>query len=168
MVFFPTVAENHLGILVQGAYRTMPSRDNIPPGEPWNQHLLEETSSLLVEAMRWLLDRENFPKDSCFAPKFDDGYFSAQQAKLTRTQELCELFRPAPFWFFLRFCPTLPLQQIERCHLHKSASTPSYPKRWCHSWGMSISVSLEPFPWKYSTQARSRTPYLRLFQMVFY
>lgn len=86
VVFFPTVVESHLGFLVQGPYRTTPSRDNIPPGEPWNQHLVEETSSLLVEAMRWMrdnamldvaalrclpLDREKFPKGSRFAPMFD-------------------------------------------------------------------------------------------------
>ena len=86
VVFFPTVVESHLGFLVQGPYRTTPSRDNIPPGEPWNQHLVKETSDLLVDAMRWMrdeamldvaalrclpLDREKFPKDSRFAPMFD-------------------------------------------------------------------------------------------------
>lgn len=86
VVFFPTVVPTHLGFLVQGPYRTTPSRDNIPRGEPWNQHLVKETSSLLVDAMRWMrdnamldvaalrclpLDREKFPKDSRFAPMFD-------------------------------------------------------------------------------------------------
>ncbi len=86
VVFFPTVVESHLGFLVQGPYRTTPSRDNIPPGEPWNQHLVKETACLLVEAMRWLrdkamldvsalrclpLDREKFPQGSRFAPMFD-------------------------------------------------------------------------------------------------
>lgn len=86
VVFFPTVVESHLGFLVQGPYRTTPSRDNIPPGDPWNQHLVKETSSLLVDAMRWMrdnamldvaalrclpLDREKFPKGSRFAPMFD-------------------------------------------------------------------------------------------------
>lgn len=125
VVFFPTVVESHLGFLVQGPYRTTPSRDNIPPGEPWNQHLVKETSNLLVEAMRWMrdeaildvaalrclpLDRKKFPKDSRFAPMFDavrqafqdeellptfdDGYVTAPQAKLARTQALRELFSP--------------------------------------------------------------------------
>ena len=86
VVFFPTVVESHLGFLVQGPYRTTPSRDNIPPGEPWNQYLVKETASLLVEAIRWMrdnamldvsalrclpLDREKFPKGSRFAPMFD-------------------------------------------------------------------------------------------------
>jgi len=86
VVFFPTVVESHLGFLIQGPYRTTPSRDNIPPGEPWNQHLVKETSSLLAETMSWMrdkamldvsalrslpLDREKFPEGSRFAPMFD-------------------------------------------------------------------------------------------------
>lgn len=86
VVFFPTVVSTNLGFLVQGPYRTTPSRDNIPRGEPWNQHLVKETSSLLVEAMRWMRDnamldtsalrclplvREKFPEGSMFAPLFD-------------------------------------------------------------------------------------------------
>lgn len=86
VVFFPTVVESHLGFLVQGPYRTTPSRDNIPPADPWNQYLVKETSDLLVDAMRWMrsmemldvaalrclpLDREKFPEDSRFAPMFD-------------------------------------------------------------------------------------------------
>lgn len=42
VVFFPTVVESHLGFLVQGPYRTTPSRDNIPPGDPWNQYLVRD------------------------------------------------------------------------------------------------------------------------------
>jgi len=86
VVFFPTVVESHLGFLVQGPYRTTPSRDNIPSSDPWNQHLVNETGSLLVDAMRWMrgeamldvsalrclpLDRAKFPQGSRFAPMFD-------------------------------------------------------------------------------------------------
>lgn len=100
VVFFPTVVESHLGFLVQGPYRTTPSRDNIPPGEPWNQYLVKETSSLLVEAMRWMrdnslldvsalrcqpLDREKFPQDSRFAPMFDAVRQAFQQEALLPT-----------------------------------------------------------------------------------
>ncbi len=85
VVFFPTVVSTNLGFLVQGPYRTTPSRDNIPRSDPWNQHLVKETASLLVEAMHWLrdesmldisalrclpLDREKFPDASMFAPLF--------------------------------------------------------------------------------------------------
>lgn len=100
VVFFPTVVESHLGFLVQGPYRTTPSRDNIPPGDPWNQHLVRETSSLLVQAMRWMrdnamldvaalrclpLDREKFPKESRFAPMFDAVRQAFQDEKLLPT-----------------------------------------------------------------------------------
>lgn len=100
VVFFPTVVESHLGFLVQGPYRTTPSRDNIPPGEPWNQHLVKETSGLLVEAMRWMrdkamldvaalrclpLDREKFPKESRFAPTFDAVRQAFQDEELLPT-----------------------------------------------------------------------------------
>ncbi|HEY1057856.1 MAG TPA: DUF3883 domain-containing protein [Limnobacter sp.] len=100
VVFFPTVVESHLGFLVQGPYRTTPGRDNIPPGEPWNQHLVKETSNLLVEAMRWMrdkamldvaalrclpLDREKFPKESRFAPMFDAVRQAFQEEELLPT-----------------------------------------------------------------------------------
>jgi hypothetical protein len=86
VVFFPTVVLTNLGFLVQGPYRTTPSRDNIPRGEPWNQHLVKETSSLLVDAMRWMRDNEildtpalrclpldckKFPEGAMFAPIFE-------------------------------------------------------------------------------------------------
>lgn len=86
VAFFPTIVSTNLGFLVQGPYRTTPSRDNVPRGERWNQYLVKETAGLLVEAMRWLrdeamldtsalrclpLDRERFPEGSMFAPLFD-------------------------------------------------------------------------------------------------
>lgn len=85
VVFFPTAVETNLGFLVQGPYKTTPSRDNIPRHEPWNKHLVGQTAELLVEAMRWLrdnemldvsalrclpLDREKFPEASMFEPLF--------------------------------------------------------------------------------------------------
>ncbi len=125
VVFFPTAVETNLGFLVQGPYRTTPSRDNIPRNDPWNKYLVEETAELLIEALRWLrdqslldtsalgclpLDRDKFPEGSMFAPMFDavrdalleepllpkfgDGHIAAKKAKLGRTRELRELFRP--------------------------------------------------------------------------
>lgn len=85
VVFFPTAVETNLGFLVQGPYRTTPSRDNVPRHDPWNKYLVEVTAELLVEALRWLrdqsrldistlrclpLDREKFPDGSMFAPVF--------------------------------------------------------------------------------------------------
>ncbi len=100
VVFFPTAVESHLGFLVQGPYRTTPSRETIPPDEPWNQHLVRETASLLVEAMRWMrdegvldvsalrclpLDREKFPQGSRFAPMFDAVRQALQEEALLPT-----------------------------------------------------------------------------------
>jgi hypothetical protein len=58
VAFFPTVLETHLGFLVQGPYRTTPSRDNVPRIDPWNQGLVGETAWLLMEALRWLRDHD--------------------------------------------------------------------------------------------------------------
>jgi hypothetical protein len=85
VVFFPTVVLTQLGFLLQGPYRTTPSRDNVPKSHPWNQFLVRETASLLNESLKWLrderildvpsfqclpLDRTLFPDDSMFAPLF--------------------------------------------------------------------------------------------------
>lgn len=85
VVFFPTVLSTNLGFLVQGPYRTTPSRDNVPEGDPWNQQLVKETAILLVEALRELrdlglldvsalrslpLDASRFTEGSRFAPLF--------------------------------------------------------------------------------------------------
>lgn len=102
VVFFPTVVESHLGFRVQGPYRTTPSRDNVLPGDPWNQHLVKETSSLLVEAMRWMrdnkrltvvvlrclpLNRKKFSEDSQFAPLFHAVRQAFQQQELLPTSD---------------------------------------------------------------------------------
>lgn len=86
VVFFPTVVATNLGFLVQGPYRTTPSRDNVPRNDPWNQQLVRETADLLVEAVRWLrdngmldasalrclpTDRAKFPEGAMFAPLFE-------------------------------------------------------------------------------------------------
>ena len=126
VVFFPTVLETYLGFLVQGPYRTTPSRDNVPRGDPWNQQLVGETASLLVDALRWMRDRDfldtralqclpldptKFGESNMFVPLFaaakqalscepllprsDNGYVSAEHARLGRTQELRDLFTPS-------------------------------------------------------------------------
>lgn len=86
VVFFPTILETHLGFLIQGPYRTTPSRDNVPKNDPWNQSLVQQTASLLVNALRWLrdhnqldtttlrclpLDSAKFSEGSMFRPLFD-------------------------------------------------------------------------------------------------
>ena len=57
VVFFPTVVPTDLGFLVQGPYRTTPTRETVPVDEPWNQYLVRETGELLVDALRWFRDQ---------------------------------------------------------------------------------------------------------------
>ncbi len=56
--FFPTKIDAKVGFLVQGPYRTTPSRDTVPLHDPWNKRLITETSALLVKALGWLRDNE--------------------------------------------------------------------------------------------------------------
>ena len=121
VVFFPTVVETHLSFLVQGPYRTTPSRDNLDPDDEWNRGLVKETAELLVDALRWFRDQSMLDtsvlsclplnqkdfSDTMFAPffeavrkalmeepllpRFDGGYVAAPQAMLARTQGLRKL-----------------------------------------------------------------------------
>ncbi|MDE2845559.1 MAG: DUF3883 domain-containing protein [Gemmatimonadota bacterium] len=56
VVYFPTVKETHLGFLVQGPYRTTPSRDNVYIENAWNQCCVTETARLLVSSLNRLKD----------------------------------------------------------------------------------------------------------------
>ena len=86
VVFFPTAVETHLGFLIQGPYRTTPSRDNIPKDDDWNRRLVGETSALLRETLCWLrdhhlldtealrclpLDSTKFDNTNMFSPIFE-------------------------------------------------------------------------------------------------
>ena len=77
VVFFPTTLETHLGFLVQGPYQTTPSRDNVPPHAPWNKHLVEETSVLLLQALRWLRDKGDLNTDVLRCLPLDSQRFGA-------------------------------------------------------------------------------------------
>jgi len=121
VVFFPTALETGLGFLVQGPYRTTPSRDNVPARDDWNRRCASETGILLVESLRWLrdegllnataltclpLEQVRF-EDSMFwnlfevtkdalhrealLPALGGGYVSAEDGRLARTQELRDL-----------------------------------------------------------------------------
>jgi hypothetical protein len=56
VVFFPTEKQTALGFLVQGPYRTTPSRDNIPTKDEWNKKCVSVTGELVVESLHWLRD----------------------------------------------------------------------------------------------------------------
>ena len=55
---FPTGLETHMGLLLDGPYRTTLDRSQIPPDDCWNRHLVEKTAALVVESLRWLRDEE--------------------------------------------------------------------------------------------------------------
>ena len=124
VVFFPTQKETFLGFLIQGPYRTTPARDNVPEHDPWNQALVRETASLLVDVLADLrdaglltvdilqalpLDAARFPPESMFRDLFDsartilardrfipaaDGYRCAREVRLPRGAGLRELLTP--------------------------------------------------------------------------
>jgi len=83
VVYFPTEKSTRLGFLIQGPYRTTPSRDNIPKDDDWNTKLVEETALLLVDALQSLkkmglltvallnalpIRMDDFPEDGMFYP----------------------------------------------------------------------------------------------------
>jgi hypothetical protein len=87
VVFFPTEKETHCGFLIQGPYKTTPSRDNVPHDNKWNAFLVNETAKLvadtlrrmpdlnlasvgLLQAMPLLLEHE-MPDDWMFRPVYD-------------------------------------------------------------------------------------------------
>ena len=124
VVFFPTVVETGLGFLIQGPYRTTPSRDNVPPRDEWNRNCVRETGTLLLESLRWLRDanlldaaalsclpldpvkfegsmfHELFDETKralereALLPVFGGNFASAPDSGLARTEELRELLSP--------------------------------------------------------------------------
>lgn len=124
VVYFPTVLTTALGFLVQGPFRTTPSRDNVPESDAWNQSCIAETGELLVDSLRWLRDNELLDvtaltclpmdadtfEDSMFYPLFeitksaliedqllptiDGGHASGSDSCLGRTDVLRELITP--------------------------------------------------------------------------
>ncbi len=86
VAFFPTAKETGLGFLIQGSYRTTPSRDNVPEHDDWNRKLVIATAALLTEVLGELrdgglltvdvlqmlpIDSDRFPEDGMFRPLFE-------------------------------------------------------------------------------------------------
>lgn len=82
-VYFPTEKATRFGFLIQGPYRTTPSRDNIPKDDEWNETLVKETADLIGDILPAIknlgllsvsflgalpIRTEDFPKDSMFYP----------------------------------------------------------------------------------------------------
>lgn len=83
VAFFPTEKQTRLGFIIQGPYRTTPSRDNVPEDEEWNKSLIIETADLIKSSLPKLKEMglltisllnalpirlDDFPEDSMFYP----------------------------------------------------------------------------------------------------
>ena len=103
VVYFPTALLTNLGFLLQGPFRTTPSRDNIPKANDWNKQLINETGILLAESLRWLrdndllttatleclpLDKSGFSEDSLFKPIYDAIVKLLADEKLLPTNDM--------------------------------------------------------------------------------
>ena len=81
-VYFPTIVKTNLGFLIQGPYQTTLSRENVPPDNSWNKHLVAETACLVPEVLLWLRDSSLLDAGtlSCFPIVNDrvgaDGFFA--------------------------------------------------------------------------------------------
>ena len=102
VAFFPTIVPTNLGFLLQAPYRTTPGRDNVPPKDPWNQHLVEESASLLVESLNELegraslsvdvlctlpLNKADFAEGSMFEPIYQNVAKALRSQPLLPTNE---------------------------------------------------------------------------------
>ena len=122
VAFFPTVLSTNLGFVMQGPYRTTPSRDNVPESDEWNRLLVEETSRLLIDALKELRgvgllnvsSIECLPLDNSLSrftplfnavrdalrtekllPAYSGGYIAGQNAMLARGRGLRDFISPA-------------------------------------------------------------------------
>ena len=83
VVYFPTEKATRFGFLIQGPYKTTPSRDNIPKDDEWNEFLVRETAKFVGEILPKIKDlgllsvsfletlpirTADFPEDSMFYP----------------------------------------------------------------------------------------------------
>lgn len=122
VVFFPTEKHIRFGFVMQGPYRTTPSRDNILHDHPLNRTLIWGTARLISEAievlkLQGLLDANALDvfmtemplpsnwefqpiygaiieafKSKALLPTAGDSFVSGSSAKLARGQDLISLF----------------------------------------------------------------------------
>lgn len=108
-VFFPTIVHTQFGAILQGPFRTTPSRDNIPRDDAWNKHLVAELAQLVPDSIRQLkaigkldaqalhalpIHKERFASESLFLQVFQ----SVHSAFATEPLIPCHdgTHRPAP------------------------------------------------------------------------
>jgi Domain of unknown function (DUF3883) len=91
VVFFPTVVDTHLGFLLQGPFRTTPSRDNVPKGDKWNQSLVLESAKLLIDAIEWLAKSDLFHANALRCMPLDPDKY-AEPTDVTEGSMFAPLF----------------------------------------------------------------------------
>jgi hypothetical protein len=87
-VFFPTIVPTRFGAILQGPFRTTPSRDNIPRDDEWNKRLVAELSVLIRDSLhtlrsRGLLDAQALNSLPIHGPSFASGSLFAPLFKAT-------------------------------------------------------------------------------------
>ena len=100
VVYFPTIVATDVGFLIQGPYRTTPSRDNIVSDDSWNRSLVDTTAELLVSALEGLrelglldpgalqtlpVNQETFGDKHMFRPLFEATLTAFRQHRLLPT-----------------------------------------------------------------------------------
>ena len=89
---FETGLETHLGLLIDGPYRTTLNREGIPTDDSWNKHCIDETAQLLVKSLRWLRDKDMLtgPGTAMFTSNWslykihDNLYYGRSSKKLAK------------------------------------------------------------------------------------
>lgn len=77
-VFFPTIVHTQFGAILQGPFRTTPSRDNIPRDDAWNKHLVAELAVLVPDSIRQLKALGRLNAQTLQALPIHRGRFSAE------------------------------------------------------------------------------------------
>lgn len=102
VAYFATEKDTRLGFVVQGPYRTTPSRDNIPKDDEWNKKLVKETASLITDSLVKLKDMgfltvsvletlpirtDDFPSYGMFQPIVDSVRDALMEQELLPTED---------------------------------------------------------------------------------
>jgi len=101
-VYFPTIVPTNVSFLIQGPYRTTPSRDNIVSDDSWNRSLVDTTAGLLLTALQGLrelgllgpgaletlpIDRESFGDRHMFRPLYEATMTALQEYRFLPTHD---------------------------------------------------------------------------------
>ena len=102
VAYFSTEKETRFGFIVQGPYRTTPSRDNIPKDNEWNKKLVKETATLITDSLEKLknmglltvniletlpIRTDDFPSYGMFQPIVDSVRHALMERELLPTDD---------------------------------------------------------------------------------